>query len=410
MNKIAASVGLLALGASCVHTSAQESYISGDPGKIWSVSASLRGFYDDNRNTAPDGAQKQSSFGYSVEPGFNINWERDQNTLVLSYKYNLMYYDRKIPNFRQYGQNHFFSAEFGHVFSERYQLKLNEAFSESQEPFLGSDSSAQITTPVSMPGNNYANNAAATFNAELTPVIGLEAGYRNGVYDYHLINLSAGLDRMEQSFNLDGRWNVLPETVAVLGYQYSMTDYSRPAGERKNNRAHYVYVGADQVFNPDLSGSVRVGGRLTDYYNDPLGSSTDTSPYARLGLTWTYAPESTLTAGFSYDRNATDISSLFGNNQVLDEQSATVYGTLRHRIVPNLFGSLNAQYQHSTVNSGDAATDGKTEQILLVGVNLQYVFNHYLSAEIGYDYDKVDSQLQRSYDRNRVYLGITGSY
>jgi hypothetical protein len=29
---------------------------------------------------------------------------------------------------------------------------------------------------------------------------------------------------------------------------------------------------------------------------------------------------------------------------------------------------------------------------------------------VGYNYDNVDSQLGRTYDRNRVYVGVTGSY
>jgi hypothetical protein len=46
-----------------------------------------------------------------------------------------------------------------------------------------------------------------------------------------------------------------------------------------------------------------------------------------------------------------------------------------------------------------------------VGLNLAYRINQFLSAEAGYNYDKVDSDLVgRSYSRNRVYVGVRATY
>jgi hypothetical protein len=44
---------------------------------------------------------------------------------------------------------------------------------------------------------------------------------------------------------------------------------------------------------------------------------------------------------------------------------------------------------------------------------LNYQFNPYFSAEVGYDYDNVwasGSLAYQNYDRNRVYIGVTASY
>jgi hypothetical protein len=47
----------------------------------------------------------------------------------------------------------------------------------------------------------------------------------------------------------------------------------------------------------------------------------------------------------------------------------------------------------------------------LVGLNLQYRFTPNFSAEVGYNYDDLHSDLPgRTYDRNRIYVGVTGSY
>ena len=75
--------------------------------------------------------------------------------------------------------------------------------------------------------------------------------------------------------------------------------------------------------------------------------------------------------------------------------------------------SLIGQYQHSTYDngfSGDTADD-----YYLLGVNLTYEINKWLAAEAGYNYDRLDSDLDaggisRSFTRNRVYVGVRGTY
>ena len=52
MKRIVASVGLVALGASGLRADS-DSDLTQNPNKPWSVSATLRGFYDDNINAAP---------------------------------------------------------------------------------------------------------------------------------------------------------------------------------------------------------------------------------------------------------------------------------------------------------------------------------------------------------------------
>jgi len=49
-------------------------------------------------------------------------------------------------------------------------------------------------------------------------------------------------------------------------------------------------------------------------------------------------------------------------------------------------------------------------------LNLSYAFNPNLSAEVGYMFDRLDSDVMyslttdRSYSRNRVYIGLRAAY
>ena len=69
MKKLFVSVGLVAIGT--VGLQAANAPDGGpDASKIYSVSATLRGFYDDNYLTT---FKKQSSVGFEVSPSFKLN-------------------------------------------------------------------------------------------------------------------------------------------------------------------------------------------------------------------------------------------------------------------------------------------------------------------------------------------------
>jgi len=113
-------------------------------------------------------------------------------------------------------------------------------------------------------------------------------------------------------------------------------------------------------------------------------------------------------AGFSYDRNSTDLLSVSTNGFVHDQVSANLYATVVHRIIPKFFVTVNGQVQNATFQGG--GLDGKTERYYLLGLDFLYQINRYISANAGYNFDRVDSQAGRSYSRNRVYIGVIAGY
>ena len=176
----------------------------------------------------------------------------------------------------------------------------------------------------------------------------------------------------------------------------------------RNSRSHYGYVGTEHNFRADFSGSLRAGARYIDFYNDPA-SESGVSPYVQASLRYIYTTESFARVGFGYDRNPTSQFSAQGNSITLDAQSLVAFASISHRIVPNLYGSVTGQFQNSTFNGG--SLDNETENYYVVDLNLEYRFNPHLSAEVGYNYDQVDSDVSGGgFTRNRVYLGVTASY
>jgi hypothetical protein len=453
MKKLITSAGLAVLGAASLN--AQQIYAPA-PGltttqlsKPWSVSAAVRGFYDDNYAMTPtDGLTDpvtgvritpRSSVGYELVPSAGLNWTMEQTYIGLSYLYSFKYYEDRPDN--KYDQAHQVNFKLSHAFTDRLKLDLADQFVITREPDLVSPNSAPIMT---IGGENayimrtkqdvLRNYGSATMNAGLTDQLSIMGGYSNTLYDFSDDgpgSLSSLLDRMEHLITLNLRWQVLPSTVGILGYSFGLSDYTgdeqtgipynhlnftRPGApylwsDERNNYSHYAYLGADHTFNPQLEASIRAGAQITTYNNLPDGDTTDVGPYVDGNVTYHLTPESAIQLGVRHSLLATDAAAL-------NQENTTVYGSVSYKLLPALTGSILGQYQFNAFQEGQQIAYGspdtfqdKVENFWLAGVNLSYEINRWLGAEAGYNYDHLDSDISsRSFTRNRVYVGLRASY
>lgn len=430
MNKVIASAGLLALGAVGVQN-VQAQWTAGSD-KSWSVSATLRGFYDDNYNTVPSGTNRVGSYGFEVRPSLKWNVDLGPTTINLSYVYAMKYYDAR-PN-NKIDQDHDFEIFFNHNFNNRYSIDFSDSFVIDQEPEIIDPT---LASPTRANGNNIRNTASINFHAELTPLLGMVLGYGNTFYSYdenasnaiNLPSLSALLDRIEHRVTLDSRWHIWEETTAIFGYQFGAVDYTSsesvgvlpfpfpppfavPSSSR-NNYSHSIYVGAEHNFSPDFTVSGRAGVEYLDYYNATPGSPRNTlSPWGNFSLNYAYMDGGAVSLGFNHSHNQTDQGANAAGVTPQDQESSSLFGTITQRLTPispDLTATLTGQYQNSTFNGG--TPNNQSDNIYLFGLNLSYQFTHYISGEVGYNYDLLSSQLAgRGYYRNRVYVGVTASY
>jgi len=461
MNKITTTAGLLALGAVSLKAQVYAPAAgSQEATKPWTVSAVLRGFYDDNYTTSPKDTKgiagsRRDSFGFEVSPSANVSMIMDQTAFSLGYVYSLRWYeDREDDSF---DQSHQVNAKLSHAFSPRYKIDVTDSFAIAQEPGIIQDAGSPQATFLRTEGDNIRNNAAGSFSAGITENLALVFGYSNLYYDYDqegkdlqgspffgLNSESALLDRVEHMFTLNARQVILPKTVGVAGYQFQIVDYTSndrigipgfaglnyPA-EARDSTSHFFYLGVDQGFTPTLNGSIRAGVQYTEYDNldeilapIPRPDDSQWTPYLDANITWAYLPGGSAQLGVKHQRNQTDVGMMLLPSGVtppiLDAESTTVYGSVSHRIFGGaghgLVASLIGQYQHS--NYENSVSPDFSDDYLGAGVNLTYDINRWVAAEIGYNYDRLNSDLDnpeaggipRSYTRNRVYIGIRGTY
>ena len=456
MKKIVASVGLVAIGASGIQSASGQALMAADASKPWSVSATLRGFYDDNVSTIPNDAtippgSHRDTFGFEVSPAAALAWSVDQTTLTLGALYSFKHYENIPIGSTGHNDNTFtFNAGLTHAFNEQISARVSDAFVIGQEPDLLRAGNT-FATFQRVSGDNIRNYGMIGLDAQLTPEIGLGVGYDNSFYDYKdrgygvtgLVvqpSTAGALNRIENRAHIEANYLVCPETKALIGYQFSDFDYTGdqlisgtffdPAtgaivfdqngnptlfnpiySKMRNSREHTGYVGGEQTFSPQLKGSIRVGASYTEYPNDNTISSTWT-PYVNASLRYHYTELSYVEGGFSYDRNATDIvgGGAGASALTVDAESAVVYASVNHALTPCLIASLLGQFQNSSYHGG--TYNNQDEQYYLLGLNLSYRFNQYFSADVGYNYDRLESSstINRTFDRNRVYIGVTASY
>ena len=416
MKKVIASAGLIAIGA----TGLQAQYAPGlsriESSKPWSISASLRGFYDDNYFAQPKQFADES-FGFEVRPRIAFNLPKEQTYIGGAYTYGLKYYEAREDD--PIDQTHEAQLKIDHRFSERLKVNLNNNFVYAREPEVVEGSGTAITT-FRTDASVLRNRASADVLAQATETFGIGLGYENGWYDYQDDNdpgsRSAVLDRLEHLVRLDGRWQARPNLVGIVGYQFGMINYTADAllapggtlssGDR-DSRSHFGYVGAEYTVSEELSAAGRVGVEYVEYTE--LDES-QVSPYVDVNATYRYVPGSYAQVGVRHRRNPTDIAGTGTVGGVtLDQESTTLYGSVHHRITARISANLVGQYQRSMFNGG--AADGDVDNFLLAGINLQYDINQNWSAEAGYNYDRLDSDVGfRSFSRNRIYAGIRLQY
>lgn len=466
MKKILVSLGLAAAGSASLHAAYAPD--SADNSKIWSLSGTLRGFYDDNYTTQ---SKKHGSFGFEASPSFSLNMPMQQTEIGLRYTYGLYYYQTRERNHQNpIDQTHQFDLWLDHAFSPRWEGRIEDTTTVAQEPSLLTPGAAGTAQRIN--GNNIVNTFTGGLHTDWTREFSTALSYKNAFYDYQnsgwtvanatgtpatlfspvplpgytYVNVSgypagyyngspasvntsyAGLlNRVEQTIGLELQWHITEVTTASVGYDFGLVNftgkeliaYSQPFpytatpkplySNVRDNLSHSGYVGIKHNFLDNLVGSLKAGAQYTTYYNDP-SSTSSWGPEGDASLIYTYASGSYAQLGVTESRNATDTVTVNSNGQITQDQESTVlYGSITHPLTPKLMGSLVGQYQYSTFHNGQF--NSRSAQFYNAGLNLTYAFNRHLSSELGYNFDWYTTPVPgQDYTRNRVYLGVTATY
>lgn len=377
----------------------------GEKGKPFTISAQVRQEYDDNVYTSPD--NQQESWTTQVNPTFIFNYPMDQTLVSARYTFGLRYYwDRPGDDI---DMSHELVGRIAHTFTSRFDIDVRDRFVYTYEPDLRTPDSSRFVD------GNYIINDFSTFaRFQWVPRFGNTLEYMNRVVDYDSGYPSTFEDRMEHTINLENRWQVVPTTVAVLGYRFSMVDYDALP---KSSVGHFAMVGVDHRLADNLVASARVGAEFRTFDEGDEAAS----PYVSLNATYSYAPNSSVSLFYTHSLSLTDIGAY------TTQESDTIGMSLYHAFTPKFGARISSAFTWGRYDAANALDDlddadvseqlGLSEAVdfdefsMYVEGALSYSINSHLATEIGYVYSQLDGDLPyRSYDRNRYYIGIHGTY
>ncbi|HXI73672.1 MAG TPA: outer membrane beta-barrel protein [Verrucomicrobiae bacterium] len=426
MKKLFLSVGLVAAGTAGLQAAYAPDQGSMDATRMWSLSGSLRGFYDNNYTT---GNKQSGSGGFEVSPQVSINVPMQQTEFGMRFTYGLYYYQAR-ENENQDSIDQTFQTDLwlDHAFSERWQVRVNDSFIYAQNPQL--NTGGAVSNPFRTSQSYIANNGAVTLHTDWTREFSTSIYYQSAFYQYEDNNgdqfdpsLAGELNRLGNTAGIDFQWHQSPTTMFFVGGNFNQVNYTGDQGigvdpvtgkvyvsDSRNSRSEAVYVGTTHNFTPNLTFTGRFGAQYTDYYNDSTQNPA-WNPYGNLSLTYTYQPGCFAEIGFNQSMNSTDEVSVNSNNGsiTVSQESSVIYGSINHQITPKLRGSLIGQVQFSSFNGG--TYDGDVDDFYSAGVNFTYAFNRHFSVDIGDNFDQLNSQVPgRGYNRNEVYAGVTATY
>lgn len=429
MKHIFRTAGLAAAAVAGFHTTSSAQTLTVDDAKWWQVSAALRAFYDDNYTVAPKPFSRES-FGFELRPGVTLGHKGEQHLVKLTAEHSARFFEDRDDDPWDLGVLADLTGEYR--LTENHVLRLNDTFTWSSEPLLV-DRGGVVTSPGAVApgdialrgqGTNLKNNADLRYIGQLTPLMGFELGYANTWYNYDAEgdgSYSALLDRTEHMFRAETRWTLTPSFAGVLGYWYEDVSFAGNGmlgpgspfdSTIRDSQSHYFVAGGDYTMSEHTFFSLRGGAQNVTYTEIP-GEPDQWNPFVDANATMEYAEGSYFRLGFKYGRNRTDVVGVFSPTAVsqitLDQESATLYGVVAHKLTEALTGRVSGQLQTGTFDGG--GYDSTDEGVYILGISLTYDLNKYLALEAGYNYDRIDSDdSDRSYSRNRVFLGVRGQF
>ncbi len=362
-------------------------------GRPITVSASLREEYDDNIFTTK--TNKKAQFKTIIEPSILYNLPLDNTLLSARYTFGLTYFPDRGE--KETDSSHEFTGRLNHSFTTRFNVDLRDRVRYSQEPqILEGGARTQRTN------SSYLSNLGSIQgNMQWTPKLGTSTSYSNDWLHYEEKELELSSDRTVHTITHDFRYLLTPTITVVVGGFAHADDYVHA---NKDSNTIAGSFGADYSLTPQITVGARMGPSLTEFE----GGGDFLTPYGTLYGSWILGARSNVEASFTHSVSETDLGGYF------QQETDTFSFSGKYQFTSHIYGKAGGRLQIGNFDQ-DQGTTGTTtsfsENVYGVDLTLGYRINQFLDLETGYGYTLVSSDsIAREYDRNRIWIGIRGTY
>ncbi|MEI6515603.1 MAG: outer membrane beta-barrel protein [bacterium] len=365
----------------------------------WLLSMRLGGQFMDNRDGVEN--NKESNLDLFIEPRADFRF-RDGERTLLDLAVLPMVKWHSNPRTLEEGSAQNDTELFGtvalelmHQLSPRVTLTVGDAFTYNDDPEMN-NGGANVRSS----NNHIWNTSHAGVDVSVTETMatGVTGNYALKRYDDSEVAANEDEDIVDGQAYLKFKTSINLDISGLVGY----SDFKNKSTERqRGSQVMSAGIGIEKRFSPDLIGKVAGGYQHGEYENSEM-SSLDT-PNGSAELVMRAASITRFRVGGSYGLYAPYV-------RPYSIQTLTAFKAgVDHDVLPGrLTLSLNGQYGTGDYKEEGADLPGGTDNMVSVGVGVNYRVNRTWSVGGGYTYENWDSNMQEreSFSRNMVDLGV----
>jgi len=404
------TLGVVSMVAACSYASAQGLYYTGSEAQEsmplrWTVGANLT--WDDNVTPGAPGGEEDS---LSINPYVGVSFVNitPQTTLDVYGRLGLIYYFDEPTAAGADDLNTQLRAgvNVSHNFNERLRLSSRNFISYELEPdySLGISSARQVGEYLYWQTDN-------ALGYRWTERFGTYTGFQLTGLDYDEVR---NADRFIWSLYAQGRYILTPQTVLTADYRYSQSDGS---GVASDSTSHYLLGGVEHRVSPTTIVIARAGVQ----WRDVDQGRDSTNPFLEMAFNSQLNEQLRVRSFVRYSVEDFDtVQQLDGGGPLYDfeERQALRIGiSAEYAISPmlSLFGGVD--YIPASFDGGRQVDNpanrinGLDEDLvnLYIGVSMKFADN--LHGTLSYNFTDSSSDFaNRSYDRNRVTMGVRAEF
>jgi hypothetical protein len=359
----------------------------------FTVSASVRGGYDDNVSNTNINAQDSAFANVGVALAYTFGSPRTRFDLAAGA--GVTYYFEDVPG-HDYDPNVYVSFSLLHKASPRLILAVTAYAAYQAQPDFTLALGLNRRT-----GNYFYTRDRFTVTYLWTPRFSTATSYTLGVLQYDSDTIGFFANRFENTFGNEFRFLLWPTTTVVGEYRFQIVSYD---DINRDSTSHFVLAGFDHAFNPRFNASVRGGAEFRNY---DMGGDLS-SPYFEGTLTYAVGHDTSVSWSNRYAIEESD---------VLLNRSRTTFRTglrAKHDFTPRIAALLGAFYQHDeydSINAPPIFSSGFGEDTLDLAITFRYAINRFFGVEAGYSHTEVLSDVGlREYSRNRFFGGLNVTF
>lgn len=372
-----------------------------DLARPWGGSVTVGGQYTDNRDGLK--ASKTSNVDLYIEPRADY-YLRDGERTTLNFFLSPLAKWHSDPREASEGEAQNDTELFGsggfdltHELDPRLSLKINNTLTYNDAP-----TADQGGTAIRQSASHIRNGAYGNISAEIAPQIALDFIGRSTIKRYSDDVLAK--DQDENTLDTEG------DIGYLLGSGYKvflMAGYSSFDNESTTrNRGATISsfgAGVERYFSAGVSARLSGGYQDAKYGDEKLGSINTANGKAELVFRPKSATRFRLGGLYGY---YTPYVRPYSVQKLLGVQGAIERDLLPERLTVALRGQVaNGDYE----NEG-ADAPGGTDKLASCGLDATYRLNRNWAASAGYTYEKWDSDVRESFDRNFIDAGVKASF